>query len=492
MRCWSAGHLLGAPYVVQTRAAPFLTMVSMIIALTPVKRLFRMILPAGGADLGSEEGRAQDRKRRARITIAANILARGLALLTVIASSRLALGDLGAARFGIWMTIASLLLLVTMFDFGVGNGLVGPVARAMADRDDDELARLVTQGFAVTGTIGLALGSIAVVCSLVLPLDGLFPGTSPDVLVEARRALVCFSILIGASPALGAAGRMLVGMQRGYLVHIGNAIASCLTILLLIWLGRSGGHSISAYVLATFGLVQLSALAMVTILARDGLVRPRLFRNLRFADCRPLFQTGGLFFGLQLAVTFGWGLDQAFISAVSGPAAVAFYAVAARIFMLVSQPFYVLNAPLWPAYADALHRGDRESVRKTLVRSLLGTFTLSSIASLAILMAGPLLWKLFTAGALPFDQTLLVAFAIWTVLECSGNALATYLNGAHIVREQLVAMLTFVALAIPLKLVTLAHLGVAWMPLATAVCYAGVMIVFYAIVYRRRIIGPLR
>ena len=461
-------------------------------ALAPLSRLFRLLLPAAGADLSSEHGRALDRTRRARLTIVINVVARGLALLTVIASSRLALGDLGAARFGIWMTIASLLLLVTMFDLGVGNGLVGPVARATADGERDAVARLVTQGFAVTAAIGLALGTVTVTCSLLLPLDRLFPGMSAPVLAEARRALVCFAILISASPALGAAGRMLVGMQRGYLVHLGNAIASGMSIALLAMLARTGGHSIAAYVLATFGLVQVSALAMVAVLAREGLVRVALFRRLRFADCRPLFATGGLFFGLQLAVTFGWGLDQAFISAVDGPAAVAFYAVAARIYMLVSQPLYVLNAPLWPAYAEALHRGDHAFVRRTLVRSLWGTFGLALAASAVVLVIGQSLWKLFTAGALPLDPVLLATLGLWTVVECTGNALATYLNGAHIVRQQLFAMLAFVAIAVPLKLTVLAYAGVAWMPLATSICYAGVMIVFYAIVHRGIILAPLR
>jgi O-antigen/teichoic acid export membrane protein len=459
--------------------------------ITSAHRLFRMILPATNANPVTPQDRALDRTRRARITIAANIVARGLALLTVIASARLALGDLGAARFGIWMTIASLLLLITMFDFGVGNGLVGPVARAVADGDDARLARLVTQGFTVTGLIGLLLGGITITCSLLIPLKGLFPKMPASVLAEARQALLCFSILISASPALGAAGRMLAGMQRGYLVHIGNAIASCLTIVLLFWLGHSGGHSISAYVLATFGLVQVSALAMVAVLARDGLVRIHAFRHVSLAECQPLFQTGGLFFGLQLAVTFGWGLDQAFISSISGPAAVAFYAVAGRIFMLVSQPFYVLNAPLWPAYAEALHRGDRGFVRRTLSRSLYGTLSLSLLLSIVILWFGPMLWSIFTGGRLPFNATLLITFAIWTVVECSGNALATYLNGAHIVREQLVTMLAFVAVAIPLKLIVLTRFGVTWMPLATAICYAAMMILFYAIIYRRVILSPL-
>ena len=49
------------------------------------------------------------------------------------------------------------------------------------------------------------------------------------------------------------------------------------------------------------------------------------------------------------------------------------------MFMLVTGPLSMVNAPLWGGYADAYARGDFGYIRKTLHRSLLLTFLFCNI-----------------------------------------------------------------------------------------------------------------
>lgn len=438
-----------------------------------------------------EADRGIERRRRARLTSATNVLARGLSFVTIIVSSRVALPDLGAVRFGIWMAAASLLVLLSFLDLGVGNGLVAPIARAQASGRDEDVPVIATQGLVVTTAIGIGIATAAITGSLLAPIDWLFPGVPPHTLVEARHGLVVFSVLIGTAPPLGAVNRIFGGMQRGYVSNIVSVFGSLATIALLAVAGAVGGRSISEYILITFGIAQLAVLLTGIMLWREGVFDRRVLARSRVADYRELLATGGLFFGLQIAVMLGWGLDQPLISSLLGPAQVAGYAVAARLFMLVSQPIYIVNAPLWPTYSDAQARGDSGYIAATLRRSLMMTLALSVCGGLVMLLCGPLLWVLFTKHAIAYPMLMILAFAIWTVTDTMGTALAVYLNGMHFVSDQLKSAAIATVLVIPLKIVLVRHFGAWTAPLATAGCYGTVTLLYFGILHRRRIFAVL-
>lgn len=429
---------------------------------------------------------------RARRTVIANIAARGLAFATFVVVSRIALADLGETRFGIWMTISSLLMLLSFLDLGVGNGLVSPIARADAVDDTETVGRIVTQGLAVTSLIGFGISLAAIGASLLGPIELLFPGISPTMLGEARAALVCFAILIGLSPPLGAIGRIFLGMQRGHIPHYSSIAGSLITIALISIFGERGGVSITGYILMTFGFTQISAFVTGLVLVREGRIRPSILAASRWSDYRGLLGTGGLFFGLQITVMLGWGLDQSFISALQGPAAVAGFAVASRIFMLVSQPLSIWNGPLWSSYADAISQGDGAFVRQTFRRSVLGTAAAAFVGVALILTLGRPIWSFFTDGHIRYDAVLMTSFAIWAFCDAIGGALAMYLNGAHIVRQQLTAMAVFVALVLPAKLFVIDAYGVALVPLVTSTCYVFTLALMYGVVFRRSLLAPMR
>lgn len=434
-----------------------------------------------------ELDRTNERRRRARLTSVSNVMARGLSFVSIIVSSRIALGDLGATRFGIWMTVASLLVLLSFLDLGVGNGLVAPIAHARAIGRGDDVPVIATRGLVVTLMIGIAITAVGVTSSIVAPLNLLFPGVPLQTLSEARTALIVFAILIGTAPPLGAVNRVFAGMQRGYVSNIVSVAGSIVTIALLIIVARRGGLSISDYIFITFGVAQSAVMVTAAMLWKEGVFDHRVVVRSRLSDYREMLAAGGLFFGLQIAVMLGWGLDQPLISAVLGPAHVAAYAVTARLFMLISQPLYILNTPLWPTYSDAAARGDTGYIRTAFRRSMLLTLGLAVAGGVVLMLIGPVAWTIFTKREIAYPIAMMGAFAIWTVADTLGTALAMYLNGMHFVGEQLKAATIATILVIPLKILLVRDLGAWAVPLATAACYGTVNLIYFGFVRRRTV-----
>lgn len=86
-----------------------------------ILRLCFRRLPFG---IGASEGHDRDRYVRAARSAACNAVSAAMGFAVVLLSISLTLPYLGPERFGIWMAISSLAVMLSVLDFGVANGLV--------------------------------------------------------------------------------------------------------------------------------------------------------------------------------------------------------------------------------------------------------------------------------------------------------------------------------------------------------------------------------
>lgn len=92
----------------------------------------------------SQEGLNSERYLKVLIFAVTNILSRGLGLVLIIISISLTLQYLGIAWIGIWMTISSLVVVLSFLDLGIGNILKNRVALA-ATHFMSQLQEVITQ-----------------------------------------------------------------------------------------------------------------------------------------------------------------------------------------------------------------------------------------------------------------------------------------------------------------------------------------------------------
>jgi O-antigen/teichoic acid export membrane protein len=205
-----------------------------------------------------------------------------------------------------------------------------------------------------------------------------------------------------------------------------------------------------------------------------GHVRPDLrpSRTLISRDViSQIARLGGLFFVLQVVVAVSYSADNFIIARTLGAANVPDYSIPQRMFALVTMLSSMLVAPLWPAYGEAVSRGDIHWVKHTLGRSLLIVLAASSLASgLLLLLSHRLIyWWVGTRIHPPFF--LLLGLAIWTILSCCGDALAAFLNGATVIRFQVVVASIFGAGCLALKIYFIRRYGIQGIPWATILAY---------------------
>ena len=170
------------------------------------------------------EIRGTERNRRALLTGGASTLARVVQIGTSLVTVPLTLRYLGNERFGLWMTISSILAMASFADFGVGNGVLNCVSSAYGKDDTSGVRRAVSSGFAVLSCIAaLLLATFAAIYSLV-DWATFFRVTSPLARSEAGPSLAVFAICFALNISMDVVQRVQLGLQQGIVTACGNYV----------------------------------------------------------------------------------------------------------------------------------------------------------------------------------------------------------------------------------------------------------------------------
>jgi O-antigen/teichoic acid export membrane protein len=397
----------------------------------------------------------------------------GLSLLTV----PLTLNYLGPERYGMWLTISSMIALLAFTDLGIGNGLLNAVTRTMALREFEESRRQISSAFLLLTLMVLAVAGLFVGFYGIIPWAHVLAVSSPQAVSEAGPAvavwLACF--LIGLPVSVGTQVRL--GRQEGYVVQVAAAVGNVAAVgaLLLVIFTRQG---VPWLVIALVGPPLVAA-------ALNGLVlfsrhAPSLRPSVALADFRTgleLLRSGFLFFILQISMAVAFTSDTLVVAQLVGPVAVAEYGVASRLFMIPASLVGMALSPLWPAYGEAIARGDITWARSMLARSIKAALSISLVASVVLVAFGQPIILLWVGRSVTAPFLLLVGLGVWITQSSVGIAVAMLLNGTNEIRFQAGAAAVMAVVNLGLSIWLTSRIGVAGVIWGTVIAYAAFVLI---------------
>ena len=449
--------------------------------VTAVLQLFY----AGRNDLTTEQGRAAERKRRALLStltaMAAKLLGVGASLLTI----PLTLGYLGPERFGLWMAITSFVAMLGFADLGIGNGLLNAVSEANGKEDAAAMRSHISSA---AFTLTLIAGVVVIVFALAsthISWAAFFNISSPLVAQEAGPTMAVLVVCFALNILVSVAPRVQLGLQMGFVANAWQALGSLMALVaVLVAVHLQAG--LPWLVLGIAGTPVIAAAMngyMLFFRIRPDL-RPRIAQITR-SSTRMILRTGLLFFVLQIVVAVTYASDNFIIAQTLGVAEVTNYAVPDKMFSVITMIVSMMLAPLWPAYGEALARGDVTWVRNILRKSLLVAIGVSATLSLILVVFGNMILTLWLRHPVEIPFVLLLGFGVWKVLEGIGNSVSMFLNGANIIRPQLVFAVVTAVVAIALKLYFVKSLGVATIIWSTSIAFLFFCLLPYSFLIRK-------
>jgi len=387
-------------------------------------------------DTSTADGRSAERYRRIAWSTVLGAAARAVGIAVSLITVPLVIGYLGNERYGMWLTISSVISILGPLDLGIGFGLLTVVADAHGRDDRLAARRAISTALLMLSVIATAAAVVVALIGRFVPWAAIFNVTSPLAAQEASvTAYVVIGLFIVGFP-LGVVGIVRNAYQSGFVTSIFAIAASVLSLaFLLIAQQLQAGLPVLVLALSSAGIFAAILNGVLLFAWQRPWLRPRV-RDFGAATAKRLLRIGGLFVVLQIAGVAAYQIDNLVIAQIMGAAAVPQYAVPLKLFTLAPTIVSFALMPLWPAYGEALARGDAGWVVLTLRRSIRLALAINVPASIALVLFGPAILNAWVGTAVAPTALLLVGLGIWSAMNGVVGPIAMLLNGANVIGFQ--------------------------------------------------------
>lgn len=407
----------------------------MIHAFQKFMRLLAM-LRLRPFDTTTEGGRSKERLRRAGLTTVSSSAARVINMVSSLVTVPLTFRYLGTERYGLWMVLISIVMAMAGFsDLGIGGGLVNAISEAYGKDDKRLVKEYVTSAFVMMFGIALVFAVGGLVSYPYVPWMRVFNVKSAAVATEGASAFLVLYFCFVLNIPMNIVQRAQVGLQLGYYPQIVAACGSIFTLLAYLAVIWVHGSLAWLAIASAIGGILANMVNGFILFKEHPWLRPARHAY-RYGSAFRIAKLGLLYFVLQCAFAVSFTSDNIVIAQVLGVAAVAAYAVQQKLFGLVSLVIGMAIMPLWPAYGEAISRGDVEWVRRAFSGSLWLVLGITVPSCTTLVLAGPWILKVFFGKSLHAPVSLLIVLAVWGVVNAVAFAIAVLLNGAGVLKSQ--------------------------------------------------------
>lgn len=395
----------------------------------------------------SDEGRSEQRYIRVLLTALSAAGARGISVAVELVTIPLVLRYLGPELFGLWITLASFTALLIVSDLGFSQGLVSAVSTAEGSDDPDLVPELVASAFYMLLGVTAILGIGFALVHPGIEWSSVFNVTSVNAIAVVDEAVAVLVWMTLVTIPFGIAAKIREGQQMGFIAYLWVAAGGVLSLIGVI-LAMALGADLRWLVFALASAPLLAALLNTVSIVRDRPDFLPLPKRASAAGVTQLLSLGVLFFVVQTSGVAGFVTDNLVVARLLGSEVVTEYAVPMKLFMVIPVAVGFLLRPLWPAYSEALARGDVTWFASTARRS----FKLAAIAGVGLstvlaIVARPAIQIWAGSGVSPSNSHLL-ALACFSALFTVGVAAAQVFYALNAVRY--LAITAFVGVAVNL------------------------------------------
>jgi O-antigen/teichoic acid export membrane protein len=397
-------------------------------------------------------------------------LSRLIGLLSVAISVPLTVRYLEPERYGMWMTISSLLALLAFVDLGIGNGLVSVVANLDGQHKRDAMSEAVSSAFFMLCGISITVLVVFSAAYSFVPWNKVFAVNGVLASREAGPSVLAFIVCFAIGLPFTVVQRLQMGLQESWRSYLWQSVGSIISLIgILLAIREQMG--VAWLVIATSGgpVIALVLNSAIEFAHRWREYRPK-WTSFNIGASKALARTGAIFVALQLSVVAGTASDSIIIAQVVGAQGVSSYAVMFKLFQ-VTLVFGLFMSPLWPAIGESISRGDYAWARSAMTRAIVLCMSAGILLSAALLFFARPIIRHWAGPTVVPDFLLVGAFSVWAILAAYGGAVTSLLNNKQFLRVQLkfygLASLVALILKVPMAR-WLGPAGVVW---ATAGAY---------------------
>lgn len=359
------------------------------------------------------------------------------------------LNCLGDEKYGVWVTISSILSWLTQFDVGIGNGLRNKLSEYYAKDDRENSKGVVSTSYCILTVVSIVVFVLFVLISFIFDIPD-FMGIKLDsepvnIVLIIAAASVCLNFV------LGLCGTIFYAIQESSVVSLKGIVVQVGQLMVALVLTAVSNSNL-IIVAALYGLAEIITNVCFSfyLFYRKKFLIPSVkkYNKIYFNEVVSL---GLQFFILQICTLVIYSTDNMIISKYIGPSEVTPYSIVHNVFSLVIVVHTALNMPMWSTYTAALTNKDYGYIKKNLLRILGITLILSIGTIIAIPLFKPAA-KIWLQKELVYPVGLIALEAVYTILALISNTFSSLLSGVNYVKKTVYISVIQAIVNIPLSL----------------------------------------
>lgn len=363
------------------------------------------------------------------VTRAANIIAH---LLVV----PLTIDYLNPERYGIWLTLSSVIAWVSFLDLGLSNGFRNRFAEAKA-KENFELARIyVSTTYCVVSIIIAIALIIILIANMFLDWSELL---HVDISYKEELTFVFAVVIIFTclNMVVNIFSTLLAADQKVGIASIIQAVGQYLSLFVIYILSKYSDGSLSLLALYYSGvpcLVMLLVSIYMFYFSRYRQYRPSI-KMVEFSLTKKIMNLGIQFFIIQLCMIAIFQVINIVISRELGPECVTQYNIANKYFNVIYMTVVIVITPLWSAFTDAYTKEDFAWM-KSIYNKLLKCLPVVALFYFILLLISKPLYHLWIGESviIGFDVSSAMMIQVFAQTYCAMNIYI--INGIGKVRIQ--------------------------------------------------------
>jgi len=364
--------------------------------------------------------------------IKSSFIFKGLAIFASFLAIPIMIKYLGVEHYGVWSTLLSIVSWVVLFDIGIGNGLRNKISESLAQDNKQEAHNYISTAYTIIGSISVILILIFLLASEYIPWQKVFNITSISN-QELQSIVNITAIFLFLNFWISLINQVFNGFQKTSLVVFNQFLSNIFSLLAVFILYTFYESSLIKLAFAYgISLVLSSLILSLWFYSKNREFIPKI-KSFGLNYAKSITSLGFKFFVIQIAVIVIFTTDKILITQLFGPEHVASYDVAFKLFSVITIAHGILMAPLWSAYSDAYHRGDREWIRKA-IKNQLKIYVLVVLGAILLIFLTQPIINLWIGKEFIIDKLLIISMGFFIIVSTWNNVFGYVLGGLGYVR----------------------------------------------------------
>lgn len=408
------------------------------------------------------------RSIKAKQNIAFSFLIKGLSIAISLVLVPLTIHYINPTRYGIWLTLSSIIGWLAFFDIGFGSGLRNKFAEAIA-KGEHELARIyVSTTYAILSII-IVVFLILFFCINPFLNWSKILNTPNDMAGELSLLAMIVFVFFCIQFVLQLITTVTTANQQPAIASLFNFLGSLFSLIVIyVCIKTTSGNLISLGLILGFMPVLVLFVSSIWLYTHEYRRYAPAIAFVKFSYARNLMGLGLKFFIIQIAVIVLYQSSNIIIAQLFGPAQVTSYNIAYKYFGVIPMVMGTIMIPFWSAFTDAWVKKDIQWIKKS-IKKLKVFWVLLSAVTIIMLTFSNFIYKMWIGEEIQIPLNVSIAMAAYVIINAWNGIYSQFINGIGKIRLQLYSGIWGMIINIPLAIYFGKKIGISGVILSSVI-----------------------